>query len=235
MFKALSKKLTLLSLVLSANALIAITANAELILSNNGTVVTSEDTFGKNVDLNGDGIDDLNFIVINGFNQFEEQTQFAGFTSLFNAVEFDEGYTQSALRFSALDYESLSAYQVGDVIGESTFSEGGSLTEGVLYSVDEWDEFGSFGEVIPNVGDSAFLGFMLTVETTLFEEESRTTENFFGFLQVTHGSINVGTVGIQTIAGASATVQLVEASAPAAVSIILLAFASMLFRPKLGK
>jgi hypothetical protein len=61
---------------------------------------------------------------------------------------------------------------------------------------------------IPNVGDSAFFGFRITTGTpgVDYSEPIENAVDTFGWIELTHGSVIVGQVGLQSLPGAGAPV-----------------------------
>jgi hypothetical protein len=281
MFKALSKcgfqapsqkllkKLTLLSLFVGASAIVSTSANASLIVTQSDVVLTGEEgSTSQKIDLNGDGYDDIEFTLINGYVFGEVPAEIAGVNGIFNEVVTEDGFMTTQTRFLDNPFSGeLLSFAVGESVGygsqpvpvfpveliledeyaydedayndyliseDSYLSEEDGLLDfstvdsGILYQNTDGD-FGFPPFLIPELGDSAIFGYQFTTTS-----EETGTDNFFGFVEVTHGSIIVGSVGFQTTPGVAAVVT-TAVNAPVTISLFMLAIGGLFIRRRLVK
>jgi hypothetical protein len=71
------------------------------------------------------------------------------------------------------------------------------------------------GFPLPNVGDTTYIGLALT--------DLGTNETNYGWLEITRGSLILGTLGYQTVAGTAAPIPAASAPIPVPASLALLA------------
>lgn len=98
-------------------------------------------------------------------------------------------------------------YEAGDSIGAGDFT---TNTNDFLFGRNT----SSANNLLPFVGDSAFFGFQIEIGTgafssidgLLFDNFVGDTQIFFGFLQISHGSIVIGTAGYSTVPNQAAVI-----------------------------
>jgi hypothetical protein len=177
------------------------------------------------IDVNNDGFYDAKFYIDSGeaFGPFQAYEN--GLVRGIDVNEFDDNealIARTSLTFSS-DGESFNQFALGDTIGAENFSDT-TLSSGMLYNGDEFNT----SLWLQNIGDTGFLGFQLTAYDFSYSAE----EVFYGFIEVTRGSLSINAVGFQSVAGASLQItnvlsnpsQDVEASAPATLGILIMSF-----------
>ena len=171
------------SVALGATAFMATAANAIVVESELGLVI-ADGTFAS-IDVNGDGRDDIEI--------------FAGKTNGIvkgKARKFSGGFTRLKI---AKQGAYFTPFSPGDSVSKSTSSFGSGTK---LYS-------GGNGPLADS-GDTAYLGFELFENMVIAdqEEEVEIVERnvYYGWLELTRGSITVGTLGLQNVPGAAAPI-----------------------------
>ena len=173
-------------------AILSNTVNAAVIITDINQVLTVDAT-GSNefeVDVNNDGLFDVAFL-IGTFESDGQTVEFASATGI--STELDEYSTQ--LTFGSFDFETVGRLSAGDVVDAETFDT--FIDFASFYSTNREDNF------LNASGDTGFLGFRLSMQPFVIDTNP---EFFYGFIEVTRGSITIGNMGFQTTAGAGLTV-----------------------------
>lgn len=177
---------------------------AETVLLELDTTVNENGSFQQELfDINGDDLLDIgggffsdNTAFITGNVDFEEPTSLRFSDDPFGSITLET----SKADFITDANGNLKTFQAGDTVGES--------------DVEGLDSFSFVDSLIPNQGDSVFLGFQIEVgdasigtgDGFFFQEFVGDTEIFFGFVDLSKGSLIFGQAGYNNVAGSAAKI-----------------------------
>ena len=231
MFKSLATRFKLTGAVLASCIIMTQSAQAALIVTDQNKFISASEGADRSVsiDVNNDGLFDVKFEIqaSEAFGPFAASEN--GIVTALGTEFYDEqnelNSYSTELLFSSLDGESLRRYDLGESIQSSDFDEYGS-NSAFIYTLDQ-DNTSLW---LQNIGDTGFLGYQFSV----FDIFDNPPQVFYGFIQVTRGSIRVGDLGFQTTAGANAVVSVqtppnVAVSAPATLAMVVLAMFGFAF------
>jgi hypothetical protein len=213
-------------------ALVSTSAHASLIVTDAEQFISTATSSNPmvSIDVNNDSFADVRFSIESGeaFGPFDAYEN--GLVRGLEVNEFDDNenvVARTSLTFSS-DGESFNQFALGDTIGADDFIDT-NLSSGMLYNLDVFNT----SLWLQNIGDTGFLGFRLTSYNNSYDPQ----EFFYGFIEVTRGSLSINTIGFQGLAGASLQVTNtltnsspdVEASAPATLGILVMTFLGLAF------
>lgn len=221
-FSTVSRRYSFAVLFLLLSGIYMHQANAALIITELNQYTNSDNLL---VDVNGDDIDD--FIVLVSLESEDDDYAFAWSLS---SPEYSYGTTDNSNSINQFNFAMDSSFDInrfnpGDSIGSGwgDWYESGYFFSDYLDFDNSVIESGNWSET----GMSGFLGFS-------FEEADGT---HYGWLEVTRGSIALGSMGYQNTAGVSAlipssTSNPTSVPEPASGALLLLGSLVMLYRRK---
>ena len=171
------------SVALGATAYAADEANAIVVETEIGIVV-ADGTIEK-IDVNGDGRSDLKIFA--GKKTGSIQGIANKFTNAFTSLKI------------ARDGSFFNPFQPGDSVSKTTgpFSKTAKLYE-------------PSNGPLSNSGDTAYVGLEFFEVLSAFDEETEEAiverNRYYGWLELTRGSVTVGTLGLQNVSGAAAPI-----------------------------
>lgn len=191
MFNCISmfKKYTLVAMLVTTGHLsISSTAFAALVISN----LNLSNAGGElQVDVNNDSFNDLLLDV------YKDSEYDSGFIQSLTSPESPYNTTGSSNLFNLAMFDSfnINKFNVGDTVGNSWgswYESGFAYNDALNLASGLWEQEGQW----PAIGTTGFMGFS-------FQESDGI---HYGWMEITRGSINIGRIGYQTIAGVGALI-----------------------------